>query len=68
MTGTNHVHETWQGSNYDYFWIVDYGNPGSLTPTTFKHVRQEFTGAFKSVPANPWGKPEKLPPNSGCKS
>ena len=68
LTGTNHVHETWQGSNYDYFWIVDYGNAGSSTPTAFKHVRQEFTGAFKSVPSNHWGKPEKLPPNSGCKS
>ncbi len=68
LTGTNHVHETWQGSNYDYFWIVDYGNAGSTTPTAFKHVRQEFTGAFKSVPSNHWGKPEKLPPNSGCKS
>ena len=66
LTGDNKVHETWQGSNYDYFWIVEYS--GSTTPTSFKHERQEFTGAYASVPSNHWGKPEKLPPNSGCKS
>src|SRR6185436_4855959 len=24
LTGKDHVHETWQGSNYDYFWSVEY--------------------------------------------
>jgi hypothetical protein len=67
MTGKDHVHETWEGSNYDYFWIVEYP-PGSTTPSSFKHERQEFTGAYASVPSNHWGTPEKLPPNSGCKS
>ena len=67
LTGKDHVHETWQGSNYDYFWIVEYPS-GSTTPSSFKDERQEFTGSYASVPSNHWGKPEKLPPNSGCKS
>jgi hypothetical protein len=66
LTGDNKVHETWHGSNYDYFWIVQYA--GSTIPTSFKHERQEFSGTYKSVPSNHWGKPEKLPANSGCKS
>jgi hypothetical protein len=68
LTGKDHVHETWEGTNYDYFWIVEYGTAGSANPTGFQHVRQEFTGTYKDLPANHWGKPEKLPPNSGCKS
>lgn len=67
LTGKDHVHETWEGSNYDYFWIVEYPS-GSTTPSKFTEQRQEFSGTYKSVPSNHWGKPEKLPPNSGCKS
>ena len=57
LTGKDHVHETWQGSNYDYFWIVEYPK-GSATPSSFKDERQEFTRTYASVPSNHWGKPE----------
>lgn len=67
LSGKNHVHKTWEGSNYDYVWIVEYP-AGSTTPSTFTETRQEFSGTYKSVPSNHWGKPEKLPANSGCKS
>ncbi len=62
------VPHTWEGSNYDYFWVVTYGNPASQTPTAFKAIRQDFTGAFAGVPNNDWGKPETLAPKSGCQS
>ena len=67
LTGKDHVHETWEGSNYDYFWIVEYP-ANSTTPSSFTPMRQEFSGPYESVPSNHWGKAEKLPPNSGCKS
>ena len=57
LAGKDHVHETWQGSNYDYFWIVEYPK-SSATPSSFKDERQVFTGAYVSVPSNHWGKPE----------
>jgi hypothetical protein len=67
LNGKDHVHETWQGSNYDYFWIVEYPS-GSSIPSSFKDERQEFTGTYAAVPSNHWGKGENLPKNSGCKS
>jgi hypothetical protein len=62
------VPESWAGSNYDYFWIIDYGNPGSDVPTGFTVKKQVFPPPYQDVPSNDWGKPEKLPKGSGCKS
>lgn len=62
-----HVPKTWQGSNYDYFWIVDYGNPSSDVPTGFRAVKQVFPKPYQDVPHNDWGKPEGLSKGSGCK-
>ena len=61
------VPETWENSNYDYFWIVDYP-AGSTIPSSFERQRQQFTGPYSSLPSNLWSKPEKLPSNTGCKS
>jgi hypothetical protein len=62
------VPDKWEGDNYDYFWIVTYGNPGSAVPTAFQSLKQHFAAPFAGVPHNGWGKPEGLPKNSGCKS
>jgi hypothetical protein len=60
--------DTWKGDNYDYFWIVTYGNAGSPVPTDFTAMKQHFHGTHGEIPHNDWGKPETLPKNSGCKS
>jgi hypothetical protein len=60
------VPETWPGGNYDYFWIVQYGTPGSDVPTDFKSVKQVFAPPFEKVPSNDWGSKERLPPGSKC--
>ena len=62
------VPETWSGGNYDYFWIVRYGNPGSDIPTGFTVKKQVFPQPYQAVPSNDWGKPEKLPRGSKCES
>ncbi|MCC8988599.1 MAG: histidine phosphatase family protein [Candidatus Contendobacter sp.] len=56
------VPESWDGNNYDYFWIVDYGNPGSAIPTRFTMQKQVFPPPYEVVPSNDWGAPE----NSFC--
>jgi len=61
-----HVPKDWHGSNYDYFWIVDYGNPGSIMPTNFTVQKQVFPPPYEALPSNDWGKPDNLPKNSGC--
>jgi hypothetical protein len=53
------VPKTWPGSNYDYFWIVDYGQGDS--PTRFQMSKQTFTTPYQKVPSNDWGAPNKLP-------
>jgi hypothetical protein len=58
------VPKTWPGSNYDYFWIVDYA--GSDRPTRFQMSKQSFTAPFQKVPSNDWGTPHKLP--KSCKN
>lgn len=63
-----HVPHTWQGSNYDYFWIVDYGNPGSTIPTGFTVQKQVFPAPYQQVPSNDWGAPEHLPKSDQCES
>jgi len=49
----------WPGGNYDYFWIVDYDNPGSTTPTGFTLQLQIFPEPYQKVPSNAWGTKEK---------
>jgi hypothetical protein len=49
--------KTWEGVNYDFFWIIDYTN----APPTFALVRQEYSAAaFAQVPDNAWGEPVDL--------
>jgi len=59
------VPKNWSGSNYNFIWVIDYNSAGQ--PTTFKTIRQDFTGQFAKVPNNAWNAPEGLPVNSGCK-
>ena len=44
------VPETWPGQNYDYFWIVEFGNQATDVPTSFRSVRQQFTAQYAKVP------------------
>jgi hypothetical protein len=60
------VPEDWYGGNYDYFWIVDYGNPGSAIPTKFTVMKQTFLPPYDTLPSNDWGTSEDLPEDSGC--
>lgn len=62
------VPHTWQGGNYDYFWIVDYGHPGSVIPTGFHVLKQAFPAPYQQVPSNDWGTAENLPKSDACKS
>lgn len=61
----NLVPKNWSGSNFNYFWIIDYNSAGQ--PIAFKTIRQNFTGQFATVPNNSWDTPEELPASSGCK-
>jgi hypothetical protein len=46
--------KTWEGVNYDYFWIIDYTTP----QPTFKSVPQQYSAAaYAQVPNNGWGAP-----------
>ena len=58
--------KTWPGSNYDFFWIVDYA-PANPVPTKFHMVRQAFTAPFDNLPANDWDEPELQHTEAGCK-
>ncbi len=58
--------KTWPGSNYDYFWIVDYA-PGNPVPIGFRMVRQTFTAPFDELPANDWDEPEPDHIKAGCR-
>jgi hypothetical protein len=58
--------QTWPDETYDYFWILEYGQPGADTPTAFHMVKQTFLKPFDKVPANDWGKPDGLSAASGC--
>ena len=49
----------------DYFWIIDFPE-NSNVPLKFEMVKQEFGKSFPKVPANDWGEPAKLDPESGC--
>ncbi len=60
------VPDTWPGQNYDYFWIVEFGNPASDVPTGFSAVKQVFQAPFEKVPSNDWGKRAKMPLGNKC--
>ena len=58
----------WLGGNYDYFWIIDYGNPpGSVSsrPTRFTLKKQVFLPPYDKLPSTDWGTPEDLT-GTGC--
>jgi hypothetical protein len=59
------VPETWHGSNFDYFWIVDYAKGGSR-PTRFEAKKQVFAAPFSNVPSNDWGTAPSYPDSSRC--
>jgi hypothetical protein len=56
----SNVPKTWPGSNYDYFWIVDYENGRAKN---FEMVKQTFPAPFQDVPSNDWDTPATLPKN-----
>jgi hypothetical protein len=46
--------KTWEGVNYDFFWIVDYTTPEPALTA----VRQEYANpAYAQIPNNGWGEP-----------
>ena len=55
------VPATWPGSNYDYFWVIDYDDRSSTVPTAFVMVKQNYPAPFRSLPHNSWDTP--LPSN-----
>lgn len=54
--------KSWDGDNYDYFWIIDYGDLGSNIPTHFTLLKQVFPPPYDTVPSNDWGAPERVSP------
>ena len=56
----------WPGTNYDYFWIIDYADQNSAIPTSFEMVKQTYPAPFNTLPHNDWNTP--LPSNfpSSC--
>lgn len=46
----------WDGTNFDYFWIVDFDAAGR--PKSFEARLQDFVPPFDDVPRNLWGTPE----------
>jgi hypothetical protein len=63
---SDNVPNTWSGTNYDYFWIVDHA-AGSDTPTNFRIEKQSFSGKFSDIPDNDWDTPEPKHEAAGCK-
>jgi hypothetical protein len=59
------VPAAWPDDTYDYFWILDFPE-NSNVPSKFTMVKQEFGKSFPDVPANDWGKPERLPAGRDC--
>ena len=60
------VPRDWFSQNYDYFWIVHFGNPDSNIPTSFHMVKQVFQPPYDNLPTNDWGKPEPASDDAGC--
>jgi broad specificity phosphatase PhoE len=62
------IPKTWSGTNYDYFWVVDYANPASPEPTNVTIVKQNFAAPYENVPSNNWDAPEPADQIVGCAS
>jgi hypothetical protein len=46
------VPNTWEGVNYDYFWIIDY----TQGPPTFVSLPQRYSASkYAEIPDNDWG-------------
>lgn len=58
LESLGNVPKTWPGSNYDYFWIIDYEGG---RPKNFEMVKQTFPAPYQNVPANDWNTPVDLP-------
>ena len=56
----------WEGSNYDYFWVVDFDPGTSTSPIGFQMLKQTYGSPFGGLPQNNWGAPlpQGYPP--GC--
>ena len=52
------IPKTWSGTNYDFFWIVDYADPASPEPTKVTIVKQTFAPPYENLPSNDWEEPE----------
>lgn len=53
----------WAPGNFNYFWIIDFADPGSDRPTSFRMMPQRFTGRAGWLPVNVWGQSDGLPPD-----
>lgn len=60
------VPDTWPDSNYNFFWVLTYDRSDDTVPSRFEVIRQYFAEPYANLPSNGWGKPEPLPPSSGC--
>jgi hypothetical protein len=60
------IPKTWSGTNYDYFWVVDYANPGSFEPTNVTIIKQTFAAPYDNLPSNEWEAPEPADQVVGC--
>ena len=58
LDSLGNVPKTWPGSNYDYFWIVDYENG---RPKNCEMVKQTFASPYQDLPSNDWDTPAALP-------
>jgi hypothetical protein len=59
------VPKTWPSATYDYFWIVDFP-ADAKRPSKFSMIKQQFGGSYADLPANDWGTPNGLDPESNC--
>ncbi|MQT14256.1 histidine phosphatase family protein [Segnochrobactrum spirostomi] len=59
------VPTTWPETNYDYFWVVDFDQTTGKA-TSFRAVKQVYTGKFAGLPENDWDTPEGLPKEAHC--
>ena len=56
----------WEGSNYDFFWVVDFDPASSPRPTGFQMVKQTYGAPFKTLPENDWGTPLPVDYPTSC--
>ena len=47
----------WPGTNYDYFWVIDFDPDRSAIPTRFAMVKQSYSAPFNNLPHNNWDTP-----------